>query len=459
MNKEFKRMMELAGLAEIKINQPNPLNYLLNLQSKIKATEDPLEKLSLAIQCVERVLFIFEEKFPNDKRPRKAIEVAKAYLANPTEENKNAVDYAAEAAADAAADADAAVDNAADNAATDVAAAAYYAAYATYTATNTVYATSYAIKATKEYYNLNEIKINQPNPLNYLLNLQSKIEATDDPLEKLSLAIQSAEKVLFIWEEKYPDDKRPRKSIEAAKAYLANPTEENKKAVSRAKNAANDAALDIYHTNSTAALNVAYAAEGVGICVILVSTVIERYINNVIKHAIIATKRYYNLNEIKVNQPNNFDNLYWTKELYDFFKNDQGIFKNSGIDSIIKSNINKILDNIWKRYLDIYQEYEIEDYDNGELTDYPKTKKDLFNPNKQTGGSDDAEYFGASEFLFPYILKHLKENGWEHVEYADFSKDGREEDIFFYIKPFTDQDTDPREGLGDRFENYIEENY
>jgi hypothetical protein len=170
------------------------------------------------------------------------------------------------------------------------------------------------------------------------------------------------------------------------------------------------------------------------------------------------------LDEIKVNQPNNFDNLSWTKELYDFFKNDQDIFKNSRIDSIIRSNINKILDNTWERYLDVYQEYDIEDYDNEELTDYPKTKTDLLNPDKQTGGSDDAEYFEASEFLFPYILKHLKENGWEHVVVNDwvdnkFTKDDEEGDIFDYIKPFADQDTSPREGLYEKFLNYIEENY
>ena len=165
------------------------------------------------------------------------------------------------------------------------------------------------------------------------------------------------------------------------------------------------------------------------------------------------------LTEIKVNQPNNFDNLFWTKELYDFFKNDQNIFKNSGINSIIRSNVNKILDDTWKRYLDIYQEYDIEDYNSGDLTDYPKTKTDLLNPDKQTGGSNDIEYFEISEFLFPYILKHLKQNGWEHVEGDVFSKDGREEEIFDYIEPFVDQDTDPRDALYERFVDYIEENY
>jgi len=46
------------------------------------------------------------------------------------------------------------------------------------------------------------------------------------PEDAVKLAIYSAELVLHAWEEKYPDDSRPRKSIEAAKAWLDNPTEE-----------------------------------------------------------------------------------------------------------------------------------------------------------------------------------------------------------------------------------------
>ena len=66
------------------------------------------KKIDIAIQCAETVLPIFEEKYPNDDRPRKAIEAAK---------NKTDAAYAADAAA-------AAYDAAAD------AAAAYAAAYA-----------------------------------------------------------------------------------------------------------------------------------------------------------------------------------------------------------------------------------------------------------------------------------------------------------------------------------------
>ena len=54
-----------------------------------------------AIDCAWRVLHKFEEKYPDDKRPRQAIEAARAYLKSPTEENLAA--EAAWAAARAAA--------------------------------------------------------------------------------------------------------------------------------------------------------------------------------------------------------------------------------------------------------------------------------------------------------------------------------------------------------------------
>jgi hypothetical protein len=171
------------------------------------------------------------------------------------------------------------------------------------------------------------------------------------------------------------------------------------------------------------------------------------------------------LTEIKISTPGiNIDNLFWTSELYKFFKNDQDIFKDSKIDTVIKQNLSKIIDDIWEDYTAIYQQYDIEDFNEGGISDYPKTKKDLLDPNKQTGGVQDAEYFMIGVFLFPYILKHLKQNGWEHAITDDwidatFSKDGKEVDIFDYITPFEDQDTSPRESLYEKFIDYIEENY
>jgi hypothetical protein len=99
--------------------------------------------IMFAILCAESVLYLFENKFPEDKRPSEAIKAAKEYL-----KNKNSA--AARAAADAADAADAAnAANAANaayaanaaarvaraaNAAARVADAAYAAAYAAYAA-------------------------------------------------------------------------------------------------------------------------------------------------------------------------------------------------------------------------------------------------------------------------------------------------------------------------------------
>ena len=92
-----------------------------------------------AILCAEAVLEYFEFKFPNDDRPRKAIEAAKAYIKNPNVA-ANAVYEASSAAADAADAADVAANAAhvAANAASSAAAKAAYVAYAS------AYAAAYA---------------------------------------------------------------------------------------------------------------------------------------------------------------------------------------------------------------------------------------------------------------------------------------------------------------------------
>jgi len=68
-----------------------------------------------------------------------------------------------------------------------------------------------------------------------------------NPDKRLSatIAIFFAEDVLPIWEKKYPEDIRPRKAIEAAKAWLANPCEET----ATAAGVASHAALDSYSNN------------------------------------------------------------------------------------------------------------------------------------------------------------------------------------------------------------------
>ena len=58
--------------------------------------------------------------------------------------------------------------------------------------------------------------------------------------QQIRYAIYAAEQVIELYEEKYPDDKRPMQAIEAAKKCLDNPSEKNK-AAARAAFAAADA--------------------------------------------------------------------------------------------------------------------------------------------------------------------------------------------------------------------------
>ena len=92
-----------------------------------------VEKVLYAIFAAEQVLGIYEKKYPEDGRPRKAIEAAKAWIKNPFEETKKAA-YAADAAARAAAHAAYAAADAAADAVAD--AAAYAAADAADAAAN-----------------------------------------------------------------------------------------------------------------------------------------------------------------------------------------------------------------------------------------------------------------------------------------------------------------------------------
>jgi hypothetical protein len=104
-----------------------------------------------ALACASTALHIFEAKYPNDRRPREALEALEQYIKEPTEENKDrckkvyiAADAAADAATAAAYTAAAYAVRAAD-AAADAAYAAYAAADA---ATDAAYtAAAYAVRA------------------------------------------------------------------------------------------------------------------------------------------------------------------------------------------------------------------------------------------------------------------------------------------------------------------------
>ena len=143
----------------VKLNKFNYANWLV-IQQFTKE-----QCIKYAIFAAKKVLHIYEEKYPKDKRPRLAIEAAERYLKDPSKENAIAADAAARAAARAAAYA--AVRAAAANAAYAAAAAnaAYAAAYAAYAANaaaayaaNAAYAAAAAMKEKIIRYGLTLVK-------------------------------------------------------------------------------------------------------------------------------------------------------------------------------------------------------------------------------------------------------------------------------------------------------------
>jgi hypothetical protein len=94
--------------------------------------------VKIAIECAKRVLSNHEKKYPEDLRPRQAIEAAEKWLKSPTAKNKNAAS-AASAAYSAA--------YSAYSAASAAAYAAYSAAYSAYAAYSAAYSAYSAASA------------------------------------------------------------------------------------------------------------------------------------------------------------------------------------------------------------------------------------------------------------------------------------------------------------------------
>jgi len=68
----------------------------------------------------------------------------------------------------------------------------------------------------------------------------------------VSYAVYAAESVLDIYEKKYPNDKRPREAIEAAKLCIKNPSKKNKVAASAAYSASAYSAYSAAYSASSA---------------------------------------------------------------------------------------------------------------------------------------------------------------------------------------------------------------
>jgi hypothetical protein len=87
------------------------------------------------------------------------------------------------------------------------------------------------------------------------------VEAWDWTKEdSIALAIYAAELVIEIYEKQYPNGNKPRQAIEAAKNYLAKPTEENRAAADAAADAAAGAAGAAAYAAADAAARAARAA-------------------------------------------------------------------------------------------------------------------------------------------------------------------------------------------------------
>ena len=141
-----------ATLNRLVVKNPEWGNWLVcRLMTKKQAVK-------YAVFAAEQVIDIYEKAYPDDKRPRNAIEAAKAYLKNPCAKTRAAAaayaaaayavyTYAAAAAYAVAYAADATEANAAANAAVYAAYAAYAAAYAAYAAADAAVYAAYAAYA------------------------------------------------------------------------------------------------------------------------------------------------------------------------------------------------------------------------------------------------------------------------------------------------------------------------
>ena len=123
---------------------------------------DRKNKIRYAVFAAEQVLDIFEKEYPEDKRPRKAIEAAKKVAEDDSEENRRDSNVAANASYAAALAAHVALadSNVAANASYAATLAAHVATNSTFNATfNTANAIAYVVNATLASANAEEIKI------------------------------------------------------------------------------------------------------------------------------------------------------------------------------------------------------------------------------------------------------------------------------------------------------------
>jgi len=282
-------------LNELGINTPGraSIAQLERWKAEIQASDDEMTQIKLALRCAEGVMWIWREKYPNDNRPQVAINAVKAYIKDPSDENAQNCEKAARDAWDAADDA---------YAAATAATVAYVTAYAT-AAFAADYAADYAIKALIKYqeeHQLNELGINPPirASIAQLERWKAEIQASDDEMTQIKLALRCAEGVIWIWREKYPNDNRPQAAINALKNYIKDPSAEN---AQNCENAAYDAWVAGNVANDATTVAAAAAAAAAVATAVVAAAVANTdnayaYISTVVYHATQAITKYQKKN-------------------------------------------------------------------------------------------------------------------------------------------------------------------
>ena len=120
VNCEFLAQVEIRGAAIVSDDKVTAQEMRI-----VKAWKwENEDSVAMAIYAAELVIEYYEKEYPNDTRPRQAIDAAKSWLVNPTRAAARAARAAANAAADASAHAAARAARAAAHAAADAAHAA-----------------------------------------------------------------------------------------------------------------------------------------------------------------------------------------------------------------------------------------------------------------------------------------------------------------------------------------------
>ncbi len=94
---------KLGGIPKYGKDTPIAFDRLLELNGlddtlwALRATTEPCDKLArlFACDCAERVLPIFENKYPEDKRPRQAVEVARRFASGQATDSDRAAAWTA----------------------------------------------------------------------------------------------------------------------------------------------------------------------------------------------------------------------------------------------------------------------------------------------------------------------------------------------------------------------------